>query len=347
MLAKVLAGIVLLMGSAAADELPTDTTKMLLAVKSSDGGERRVGVQQLLAMREAVARGLTDLVEKATVGQTDDFPKALSLKLMGELGLVQATPVLARECMWSFQPRTIEEWSWRNGAGRHYVGAIFGRPAAYALDISQCDERLLLRSDRPSADASHFPELLRPLRDLSSDDMRTCLSGSKSLLTWYRKVCQELNDVVTSDMLPRSSPGRITAAYLLGEYRDLGGFVLIRHIDLEDTQEVSAGYPAALEVRPLQPSARYPCVVALRKLGGRTEMPWAFRQLARSNGMPQHFRDMIARTLMEIDPVRARRAYAEEGNALRPVDGTSVTAEERTRLEDQRRALESVGAIMK
>ena|GEM_PF-3303937 len=328
----------------AASEIDMETTPLIERAKSADATVRREAVVELVGLREVVQQRLKDVVSDANRGVIPESAKATSIYLMGTLRLPGCGAIVDAEKDWNSAPNLWIGESKRmkllTGTGK--LGFLYGNLAVPARKSVDCPESVRLVEGSFSVDLEKYPVISSALTALKSQDPEERFEGMKTIYTWHRIVTHGMSNVFDSmfdDVY--SDEVRMTAAYVLGEFRGTSDHLLLRHIDLKDEKGLLAGYPRTLEVDI--PDTDYPCAVAVVKISG-WEGPLNCIN-ACTNGiigkeMQQESRDRIARVMMAISPERARQEYRKQLDSF----GSSGKGSDRS--EDHLRRLKSVESII-
>jgi len=299
---------------------------VLEKVKSRDASERTAGVRELMGVREAISERLRTIVTDANQRRASDAAKGSSLWLIGKLGLVQCRDVYEAERNWKWRPK---------GPFRSIRESRFFRP-----DTSRWNRRarvlksgISVRSTGPTADLSAYPVLSNALADLAaSEDDRSWYNPQVTIYRWNKAVVDGLQSILGVDVWWRDvypDNVKITAAYLLGEFKPRKIRQLLMNIDLKDEEGICANYPEVLKVET--PEAEYPCAVALLKSYPYTytktdqaleDHPNVVTSTAPYKDMKSYYvyamgrkeisqegRERIARVMMAIDAEAAKAAY--------------------------------------
>jgi len=311
--------------------------------KSPEAQEREQAVSALLGLREAVARRLTGLIEKANKGESDVETKAWAISLIGRMGLVQCKDIVEPEKEWVSKPRNREQWIWANGTGRRDANELYGLPARHALHLLETSTRVHLVPVRRVGDLAKYPLLNEAFKDLESGAWEDRVEAWKSIVQWHVDICREMRAILSpAAPEPQTDKVKITAAFLLGEFRTRNAQMLLRNVDLLDAEKVCATYPATLTVDT--PDAAYPCVAALLKIGRACAAGKYLTQIATQSRLSQESRDRIARTAKTMYGNDVTRQYADYITGL---EKTIADGKQVGKLKAQVRRLRTVQDILK
>jgi hypothetical protein len=293
-----------------AEAINKEMGPVLKKLKSVDPKERQAAVHTLLGIREAVSLRLMALVAKANQGNADAEAKAFAIALMGHWGLARCKDTLEAEKDWQLKVRTKEQFNWINEEGCHSQ-SIFGYPAQTALGRARSGTSVRVVRDRKAGDLAKFPILAEALVRLEAKDWDERIQDWQFLNRWYRAVCTDVGRTLSpSAKEPPPDDVKVTAAFILGEFRASSAFYLLWNIDLVDRGKICANYPAALSVET--PDAAYPCVVALLKVGRKHTAREYLGVLSTKPQFGQEKRNLIARTAIAVFGDDARKQYAEK-----------------------------------
>jgi len=263
-------------------------------------------VRTLLGLREQIAMRLRHTVRTGTPAG-----KASALFLMGELGLVQCKDILRMEKDWQWEPDP-ETVLWMNMHERRRKSSLLGTPAKAALDRAQFPEALTVVANRARTDIAAHLLLRAALEKLNSPKRQVCRQGEDIILKWYQTVCRAMDKPLRfSPDRAYSDDVKVTAAYLLGEFRAWSATPLLRNVDLPDKNNVSARLPGTLQAANPTVDDRYPCVVALVKMGRRAPIGDILFSIQTREKLSQATRDRLARLAVRIDKYAARNAFDE------------------------------------
>lgn len=318
-----------------AEPIDTEACKLLEQVKSRDTAVRTAAVGELIGLRQAVSDSLRLLVSDGDHQVVPAIYKSHAIYLIGELGLVQCRDVLSAQKDW------VPDYRDLTGTSLYITGRFVRGQLDFLLgDVAhRAEGRLAAGANvtaRPAVipiDIAKYPVLASALNDLRLDNLDTRLSGQDVVKKWYDTVVDGLLSILSS-LHAKTYPQevRITAVYLLGEFRPWAETDLLRAIGLEDRNGVCAAYPSSLQVTTTDTS--YPCVVALLKCDRRVSISSGINALA-NKSLSLAARERIARTMMAIDPNEAKREYDNDvarvrqypENTIDPAAVSSMLAE--------------------
>jgi len=321
----------------AAEPVESEMAPLLRKVASRDADTRKDGVKELLGIREAVSEELKAIVAEGNNGNVQPFSKASALWLMGELGLVQCRDALEREKDWDFKlppgPRGM-------GSYRMREGFMSGYTARGALGRAAFSDKVTLVQEREKADLSRYPLLSKAFQDIRSPDENVMHKGSDVVLAWRRAVFGRVSDILSANRF-NNVPNEITvtAAFLLGEFRQFSSADLLRNISIKDTAGVCSTYPEVLAVQTDYDA--YPCAVALAKIAGRVTMGECLEAII-SNETADDGRQLIARVIASIDKDAAIREYQALQNCLQSPEGRAEYGNESDAYLARLRTVEAV-----
>ena len=290
--------------ASAVDGADLEMAPIIEQAKSTDPARREAAARTLLSIRESIAGSLVEIVADSNHGSAWSASKAAALYLMGELGVEQCRQTLEDEKDWEWDVQSVFRTVDAGSMSRVYkINA-----AKFALGrIGLLPEGTMLTGSGAPCNLADYPVLRGFLADLRSTDPAALEKAENGILRWYEIVCAGLGNV----LVPRfetlySDDVRVTAAYLLGEFRSFSGSCLTRHIELKDEKGTLAGYPEAIRLQTTD--SVYPCAVALLKCRGRQRIAASLKEIAGEH-VSQQGRERLARLITLIDQSAAQSAY--------------------------------------
>jgi tetratricopeptide (TPR) repeat protein len=324
------------------DPIDSEMFPIIELAKSPNQPERVQAVQKLLAIREAVSDNLAGMVVNAGSSQAEQGAKASAIFLIGELGLVQQKKLLEAEKDWKWSPPQ-EVIMHFNINERRRMPSLIGKSAVSALNRACFANGVSLIDKRKKTSLDNYPHLNDALVNLHAADRKVRRKSEDTILRWYDVVCRGFYSVLKpSRENLYSNEIKVTAAYLLGEYRSWHGQILLWNIDLKDEEAVCGQYYKTLAVQTSEP--QYPCVVAMIKLGYRADIRSSLTRIQTKPQISQETRDRTVRVLTKIDKTATKKQYEKMVSALENVGKSSLTLEEK---QERLQLLRSIERIVK
>jgi hypothetical protein len=289
-------------------------------------------------VREAVGSELIDIISAVDSGSGWPEAKARALYLMGELGFVQYKEMIEEQTTWRWRATNFSVPPDRD----LLLMGSSASPAEFALSRLRGSDRVIISPIRDKATLANYPKLLGAINALrNSNDRTTARKATSDILEWYGTVCNGMESVLDPSRTEvYSIDVKCTAAHLLGEYRSWRNHVLLQNIDLKDLHGVSARLPAALRVTVAD--ARYPCAVALVKIGRRVNLAGALNSIEVKPALDQEGRERIAGTLLLIDAQGLKSLYEKRVSELEKMVQTGVNETARQQKLDSLKSVKHI-----